>query len=183
VRLMNQGATVIDLRPAEAFAAGTCAVRATCPWKSWVTPRNLQAPEGKAIIVCCDRGFSRRRRSVSSPGRGLQGRDLRGGPRPGVRRICLWFATKAMSAPRILIYSKGWCPYCQRARALLQRKGAASRKSDIDPERRAEMIERSGRRTVCRSSSMHTTLADPMSCMRWKPLAGSMRCVGTGVPA
>lgn len=55
-----------------------------------------------------------------------------------------------MSAPHILMYSKGWCPYCQRARALLQRKGARFEEIDIEahPERRAEMIERSGRRTV-----------------------------------
>jgi glutaredoxin 3 len=55
-----------------------------------------------------------------------------------------------MHAPHILMYSKGWCPYCQRARTLLHRKGLQFEEIDIEihPERRAEMIERSGRRTV-----------------------------------
>ena len=53
--------------------------------------------------------------------------------------------------PDILIYSTGWCPYCDRARALLDRKGAAFRelKVDEDPAQREAMLARSGgRRTV-----------------------------------
>lgn len=48
------------------------------------------------------------------------------------------------------MYSKGWCPYCVRARALLQTKGADIEEIDIEehPGRREEMISRSGRRTV-----------------------------------
>jgi glutaredoxin 3 len=48
------------------------------------------------------------------------------------------------------MYSKSWCPYCVRARQLLQRKGAVYEEIDIEtsPERREEMIQRSGRRTV-----------------------------------
>jgi glutaredoxin 3 len=48
------------------------------------------------------------------------------------------------------MYSTSWCPYCARARRLLQNKGAEFREVDIDdqPEARAEMIKRSGRRTV-----------------------------------
>ena len=55
-----------------------------------------------------------------------------------------------MDAPQIVMYSKGWCPYCQRARALLKRKGVVFEEIDIEAhsDRRAEMIERSGRRTV-----------------------------------
>ena len=57
-----------------------------------------------------------------------------------------------MSAtPDIVIYSTGWCPYCVRARALLERKGAAFReiKVDEDPHERTAMLSRSGgRRTV-----------------------------------
>lgn len=53
--------------------------------------------------------------------------------------------------PDIVIYSTGWCPYCERARALLERKGAAFRevKVDEDPAERATMLARSGgRRSV-----------------------------------
>ncbi|MBP9592301.1 MAG: glutaredoxin 3 [Steroidobacteraceae bacterium] len=49
------------------------------------------------------------------------------------------------------MYSTGWCPYCLRARALLERKGAAFReiKIDEDPAEREAMLARSGgRRTV-----------------------------------
>jgi glutaredoxin 3 len=48
------------------------------------------------------------------------------------------------------MYSKSWCPYCQRARSLLRAKGMQYEDIDIEeqPDRRAEMIERSGRSTV-----------------------------------
>ena len=51
----------------------------------------------------------------------------------------------------IIMYSTGWCPYCERARALLERKGLPFReiKIDADPAERDAMLARSGgRRTV-----------------------------------
>jgi glutaredoxin 3 len=54
-------------------------------------------------------------------------------------------------APPITMYSTGWCPYCDRARALLQRKGVPVQEYKIDEDdlHRAEMLARSGgRRTV-----------------------------------
>jgi len=50
----------------------------------------------------------------------------------------------------ILIYSKPDCPYCDMAKRLLASRGQSWREIDIEAEagRRAEMIERSGRRTV-----------------------------------
>ena len=57
-------------------------------------------------------------------------------------------------APGIVMYSTGWCPYCVRARALLERKGLAFReiKIDEDPAERDAMLARSGgRRTVPQS--------------------------------
>ena len=55
-----------------------------------------------------------------------------------------------MAAPKIEMYTTSWCGYCERARALLQHKGAGYTEISIegDSTRRAEMIERSGRRTV-----------------------------------
>ena len=53
--------------------------------------------------------------------------------------------------PDIVVYSTGWCPYCVRARALLERKGLPFReiKVDEDPAQRQAMLARSGgRRTV-----------------------------------
>jgi glutaredoxin 3 len=51
----------------------------------------------------------------------------------------------------IVMYSTGWCPYCDRARGLLERKGVAFSeiKVDEDPAQRDVMLKRSGgRRTV-----------------------------------
>jgi len=52
--------------------------------------------------------------------------------------------------PEIVMYSSGWCGYCQRARALLERKGLAFREIDVEQDAalRAEMIARSGKRSV-----------------------------------
>lgn len=52
---------------------------------------------------------------------------------------------------KVLMYSTGVCPYCVRAEQLLTRKGVAAIEKirvDLQPERRAEMMERTGRRTV-----------------------------------
>jgi glutaredoxin 3 len=55
-----------------------------------------------------------------------------------------------MAETRIVMYSTDWCPYCTRARGLLESKGVAYEVIDIDehPEARAEMMARSGRRSV-----------------------------------
>lgn len=52
---------------------------------------------------------------------------------------------------RVTMYSTGVCPYCVRAEQLLTRKGVTNIEKirvDLDPARRAEMMERTGRRTV-----------------------------------
>ena len=48
------------------------------------------------------------------------------------------------------MYASDWCPYCSRARRLLQSKGVPFEEIDIDarPEARAEMLARSGRSSV-----------------------------------
>lgn len=51
----------------------------------------------------------------------------------------------------IEIYSKGWCPYCQMAKELLESKGQEYIEIDVErePDKHAEMLDRSeGRRTV-----------------------------------
>ncbi|CAM3286966.1 glutaredoxin 3 [Asticcacaulis taihuensis] len=50
---------------------------------------------------------------------------------------------------KIDIYTKPYCPYCERAKALLQEKGAEYNEivASHDPALRAEMNERSGRYT------------------------------------
>ena len=55
-----------------------------------------------------------------------------------------------MTRPAITLYMTGWCPYCQRAGALLAGKPVDVTRVDVDedPTLRQQMIERSGRRSV-----------------------------------
>ena len=48
------------------------------------------------------------------------------------------------------MYATGWCPYCSQARELLSSKNVTWQEIDVDahPGARADMIKRSGRRTV-----------------------------------
>ncbi|CAO3417552.1 glutaredoxin 3 [Azospirillum endophyticum] len=51
----------------------------------------------------------------------------------------------------VVIYTTPFCPYCMRAKSLLDRKGVTYEEIDLyaQPGRRSEMIERSeGRTTV-----------------------------------
>lgn len=52
---------------------------------------------------------------------------------------------------RVVMYSTGVCPYCINAERLLLRKGVTAIEKvrvDLDPQQRAYMEERTGRRTV-----------------------------------
>lgn len=50
----------------------------------------------------------------------------------------------------IVMYSKSWCPFCDRAKHLLMEKGQSWTEIDIEADAAlaAEMIERTGRKTV-----------------------------------
>jgi len=50
----------------------------------------------------------------------------------------------------IVMYATSWCPYCAEARDLLRAKGVTFEEIDVEahPGARAEMMSRSGRRTV-----------------------------------
>ena len=52
---------------------------------------------------------------------------------------------------KVRMYSTAVCPYCQMAERLLRERGAAEIEKiriDTDPAQRAEMMEKTGRRTV-----------------------------------
>jgi len=55
-----------------------------------------------------------------------------------------------MSTPDVLMYLKSTCPFCTAAQRLLKSKGVRWQEVSLlsEPQRRDEMIERSGRRTV-----------------------------------
>ena len=51
---------------------------------------------------------------------------------------------------QIVMYSSQFCPYCQRARQLLDRKGLSYQliSVDGDPQQRQQMTQKSGRTSV-----------------------------------
>jgi glutaredoxin 3 len=52
---------------------------------------------------------------------------------------------------KVSMYSTGVCPYCVMAERLLRAKGVADItkiRVDLEPQRRVEMMEKTGRRTV-----------------------------------
>jgi len=52
---------------------------------------------------------------------------------------------------KVLMYLTAACPFCQSAERLLAQKGASDVERvrvDLEPERQAEMMQKSGRRTV-----------------------------------
>ncbi len=55
-----------------------------------------------------------------------------------------------MSTPQVEMYMSDWCPYCARARALLEAKGVALTEIDVEavPGARSEMSARGGGDTV-----------------------------------
>ncbi|MCO7518519.1 MULTISPECIES: glutaredoxin 3 [unclassified Pseudomonas] len=50
----------------------------------------------------------------------------------------------------VIVYSSDYCPYCMRAKSLLQSKGVAFEEIKVDgkPQLRAEMSQKAGRTSV-----------------------------------
>lgn len=51
---------------------------------------------------------------------------------------------------KVVIYTTAWCPYCIRAKGLLDRKGATYEEIPVDgkPALRSEMASKAGRTSV-----------------------------------
>lgn len=52
---------------------------------------------------------------------------------------------------KVIMYTTGFCPYCLRAESLLTSKGVEEIEKirvDLEPEQRADMMKKTGRRTV-----------------------------------
>ena len=53
--------------------------------------------------------------------------------------------------PQVTMYTSAYCGYCRRAERLLETKGITDIEKirvDVEPQARAAMMERTGRRTV-----------------------------------
>lgn len=55
-----------------------------------------------------------------------------------------------MNQPAVVMYTTSWCPYCERARHVFAAKNVTIEEIDVESsaEKRAEMHNRSGRRSV-----------------------------------
>ncbi|MEQ3724823.1 glutaredoxin 3 [Alcanivorax sp.] len=51
---------------------------------------------------------------------------------------------------KVELYTTAWCPFCVRAKQLLNSKNVAFEETDVDrePQQRAVMMQRGGARTV-----------------------------------
>jgi len=59
--------------------------------------------------------------------------------------------SKGLMMANITMYTTAYCPYCNNAERLLENKGVTDINKiriDDEPEKRMEMMERTGRRTV-----------------------------------
>ncbi len=74
--------------------------------------------------------------------------------------------------PNIVLYSSESCPYCRRARALLDRKGAVYTVLDVDRDPRLwrEIAERTGRATVPQIfvGDRHVGGCDDLVALDWR---------------
>jgi glutaredoxin 3 len=68
----------------------------------------------------------------------------------GLPPLCPSLKAKGFCVPEILLYTTAVCPYCVRAKALLDSKGVVYRELRVDEndELRDEMVRLSGRRSV-----------------------------------
>lgn len=64
-----------------------------------------------------------------------------------------------MSYPDIIIYTTSVCPYCIRAKKLLEKKGVPYKEIDVsgDTEKRLTMIEKAGGRSTVPQIFIGTT--------------------------
>lgn len=68
-----------------------------------------------------------------------------------MNRIIMYWQNGGISMAKVEMYTTPVCPYCVRAKSLLQRKGQAYTEIDVsqDPSLRESMIQKAGgRRTV-----------------------------------
>jgi glutaredoxin 3 len=55
-----------------------------------------------------------------------------------------------VASPKVVVYTGPLCPYCVRAKRLLDERGVSFEEVDVasDPDERVKMVEASGRRTI-----------------------------------
>jgi glutaredoxin len=80
---------------------------------------------------------------------------------------------------KVLMYSTAVCPYCVRAEQLLTRKGVKDIEKvrvDLEPERRAEMMQKPASAPCRRSTSAKPMSAVATTSTNSTARASSIRC-------
>ncbi len=158
VRLMNQGALVIDLRGKELYDAGHIGDARNVPAAELeAQAESLKKWRDKNVITYCDSGTSGASGARTLTKLGFtKVFNLQGGLNAWVKDNLPLAKTPGrqgkleVSQPAVTVYMSDWCPYCQRAKELLTQKHVAFSEINVDeePKFREEMIARSSRRTV-----------------------------------
>lgn len=78
----------------------------------------------------------------------------------------------------VIVYSSDYCPYCMRAKYLLESKGVAFQEIKVDgkPQVRAEMSQKAGRTSVPQIWIGSTHVGGCDDLYAWSALASSTRC-------
>ena len=138
IRLMNQNALVLDLRPAEAFAAGhLTGARNLPPDQILKAGETLKKYKEKPVVVYCDTGSLAAPRRASSPRRGSPRREparrargvARGEPAVTRRLICHAARGRDVLRPAGAVTARG--------RGAAEAKNVTFEEIDVDarPER------------------------------------------------
>lgn len=86
--------------------------------------------------------------------------------------------------PKVEIYTKDWCPYCDRAKALLQSRDVEYTEIDVtnDPAREVEMVDRAKRRSVPQIfiDDLHVGGSDELAALAGRGELGELLQDGAG---
>ena len=153
LRIVNKGAMIIDVRPAEAFGNGHIVNARNIALEALQSDRPPLKRKNKVLLTVCENGIDSGKAASSLRKGGLrqclqpEGRPdamARGEPSTGQMSL------PDPSASHVIVFSSPFCGYCAAAKRLLMNKNADFIEINIlnSPERRKEMIELSGRRSV-----------------------------------
>lgn len=78
----------------------------------------------------------------------------------------------------VIVYSSDYCPYCSRAKYLLESKNVDFEEIKVDgkPQIRAEMTKKPAARRFLRSGSARSMSEVATTCSPWNALASSTHC-------
>ena len=146
--LVNSGeGVVLDVRAKKEFDAGHIVDALNIPYENWSAAQaswksTRPRPSSWSTPWAARRNGLPRAAEGRLHRRQVVGRDFQLARRQS--------ASGQVIMPNVVIYTTAWCPFCIRAKALLDRKGVAYEEIPVDgnPTLRAEMASKAGRTSV-----------------------------------